>query len=259
MPLPSTAGELQQFICATNWMRDSLIDYARVVHPVPKKLDSVLIGKWKTKRVASGISLQLDLDEQESFEQVKDLLGKSAVLACPMEGAMFCLFTDASDYGWAAIVTQVEVWQADAAITEQTHELLICKGGTFHGAQLHWSVIEKEAYPIGLSCDDLDYLLMRPGGFQIYCDHRNLIHLFAPGAVLRKHVRGKLLRWSIKLMAHEYAIIHIDGTSNLWADMISRWGGSATSDVTRFKRISRSQTRATRQAVLRPLDQDGFV
>ncbi|KAG2783111.1 hypothetical protein PC129_g21185 [Phytophthora cactorum] len=54
MPLPSTAGELQLFICATNWMRDSLIDYTRVVHPLQKKLDGVLMGKRKTKHVASG-------------------------------------------------------------------------------------------------------------------------------------------------------------------------------------------------------------
>ena len=30
MPIPETAGELQQFLCASNWLRDSLIDYARV-------------------------------------------------------------------------------------------------------------------------------------------------------------------------------------------------------------------------------------
>eukprot|EP00644_Phytophthora_capsici_P005411 jgi/Phyca11/96548/e_gw1.1.1876.1 len=34
MPYPSTAGELQQFLCATNWMRESLIDYARQVSPL---------------------------------------------------------------------------------------------------------------------------------------------------------------------------------------------------------------------------------
>ncbi|KAG2798084.1 hypothetical protein PC110_g21016 [Phytophthora cactorum] len=134
------------------------------------------------------------------------------MLVYPKEGTTLCLLTGASDYGWEAIVTQGE------------------------------SVIEKEAYPIVLSCDDLDYLLMRPRGFQIYCNHRNLIHLIAPGAELKIHVRDQLLRWSIKLMAHEYTIIHIDGTSNLWADMIGRWGGNATPDVTRFKRITRSQT-----------------
>eukprot|EP00644_Phytophthora_capsici_P008025 jgi/Phyca11/125381/e_gw1.58.226.1 len=42
MPLPTTAGELQQFICACNWMRDSLINYAGHVQTLQKRLDETL-------------------------------------------------------------------------------------------------------------------------------------------------------------------------------------------------------------------------
>lgn len=34
MPYPTTAGQLQQFICAANWMRESIVDYARAVEPL---------------------------------------------------------------------------------------------------------------------------------------------------------------------------------------------------------------------------------
>ncbi|OWZ13400.1 hypothetical protein PHMEG_00013278 [Phytophthora megakarya] len=187
MPPPCTAGQLQQFICATNWMRDSLIDYARVVHPLQQCLDVALNGKRKTKRVASGIVVKLNEEEVNSFNQVKTLLQKSAQLAHPRDGATFCLFVDASDVGWASILTQVATWKTGVAVTDQAHELLICKGGTFHGVQQHWSVIEKEGYPIVLSCEDLDYILLRPGGFKIFCDHRNLIHVFATGQEIKKH------------------------------------------------------------------------
>jgi hypothetical protein len=34
MPYPNTAGELQQVLCAINWMRESLVDYARQVSPL---------------------------------------------------------------------------------------------------------------------------------------------------------------------------------------------------------------------------------
>eukprot|EP00644_Phytophthora_capsici_P019693 jgi/Phyca11/133740/e_gw1.698.1.1 len=57
MPVPVTAGQLQQFICATNWMRDSLVDYARTVRPLQSLLDRALAGKRKTKCVASRISI----------------------------------------------------------------------------------------------------------------------------------------------------------------------------------------------------------
>eukprot|EP00644_Phytophthora_capsici_P000720 jgi/Phyca11/109428/e_gw1.16.740.1 len=79
MPPPTTAGELQQFICASNWMRDSLIDYARTVQLLQQCLDRALEGKRKTKRVASGISLQLSKEELASFDQVKKLLANTTL------------------------------------------------------------------------------------------------------------------------------------------------------------------------------------
>ncbi|KAJ8575615.1 hypothetical protein ON010_g3595 [Phytophthora cinnamomi] len=116
MPQPRKVGQLPQFICATNWMRDSLIDYARVVQPLQQCLDVALKGKCKTN-------------------QVKTLLQQSAQLAYPHHGATLCLFVDANNEGWASILSQVAVRKSGVTVTDQAHELLICKRGTFHGAQ----------------------------------------------------------------------------------------------------------------------------
>ncbi|GAB9476818.1 unnamed protein product [Globisporangium polare] len=103
IPYLNTAAELQQFVCATNWLREDLVDYARVD------------------------------------------------------------------------------WKLTTPIQEQKHELLICMGGAFKESQLNWTVLEKEMYPIVHACDKLEYLLLRAQGFKIDCDHRNIMHLFAPG------------------------------------------------------------------------------
>ena len=87
------------------------------------------------------------------------------------------MLTDASDLVWGLVVTQVGDWQQDVPVQEQKHELLVCMGGAFRGAALNWSVIEKEAYPIAHACEHLEYLLL---GFNLYCDHRNIVYLFAP-------------------------------------------------------------------------------
>lgn len=115
-----------------------------------------------------GDAVDLNEEEVNSFNQVKMLLQQSAQLAYPRDGATFCLFVDASDVGWASILTQVAAWKPGVAVTDQSYELLFCKGGTFHGAQKHWHVIEKEGYPIVLLCEDLDYVLLRPGGFKVF-------------------------------------------------------------------------------------------
>jgi hypothetical protein len=36
LPYPTTAGELQQFVCAINWMRESIIGFARQVSPLQR-------------------------------------------------------------------------------------------------------------------------------------------------------------------------------------------------------------------------------
>ncbi|OWZ16599.1 hypothetical protein PHMEG_0009583 [Phytophthora megakarya] len=48
MPYPTTAAQLQQFVCVANWMRESIVDYARAVEPLQQRLDNVLRnGKQK--------------------------------------------------------------------------------------------------------------------------------------------------------------------------------------------------------------------
>eukprot|EP00644_Phytophthora_capsici_P005172 jgi/Phyca11/96115/e_gw1.1.1847.1 len=135
MPYPTTAGELQQFVCAINWMRESIVDFARQVAPLQHRLDAALADTKRTKRVAAGIKIELTREECTAFDEVKEMLATSATLAFSNDSATTCLFTDASDVGWAVIVTQ-------------QHKLLTCMSGTFTGSQLNWTVIEKEALPI---------------------------------------------------------------------------------------------------------------
>ncbi|GMF48225.1 unnamed protein product [Phytophthora fragariaefolia] len=227
LPYPKTAGELQQFLCATNWMRDSLIDYARIARPLQDTLDAALSRATKrTKRVASGIAVDLGVLEKTAYDEMKNLLLTSMTLAFPKEGATMCLLTDASDLGWSVLVTQVVMWQPTKEVHQQQHERLVCLSGSFTGSQCNWCIIEKEAYLIVCACEKLSYRLLRPGGFRLYCDHRNLVYVFAPGKEVKKHIRGKLLRLSTKLMEYRYEVEHIDGDSNVWADMVSGWAGN---------------------------------
>ncbi|KAF0712996.1 Aste57867_4570 [Aphanomyces stellatus] len=262
VPPPTNAGDLQQFICATNWLRDSITEYAQTVDPLQKRLTKALEGKAKKKRVASGVQVALTAEELAAFEALKEKLRAAVELSHPREDATMCLFTDASDNGWSIIITQ--------------HEMLLCQSGMFTGAQLNWSVIKKEAYPIARACDKLNYLLMRPKGFRMYCDHENLIQVFAPEKEWKQFQRAKLTRWTGIIGGYRYTIEHIRGTHNLWADLMSRWGqprpAAATNGVSVRRRTSTSWTKKkkpktpdrptgiqTKESKLRPLDSPDFV
>ncbi|KAJ8576463.1 hypothetical protein ON010_g2752 [Phytophthora cinnamomi] len=116
-------------------MRDSLIDYARIARPLQDALDAALSRASKrTKRVALGIAIGLNDVERNAYDEMKNLLSTSATMSFPKEGATVCLITDASDAGWAVLVSQVTDWQPEQLVHEQQHEILIFLSGTFTGS-----------------------------------------------------------------------------------------------------------------------------
>ncbi|GLD95516.1 hypothetical protein PINS_up004193 [Pythium insidiosum] len=180
MPLPPTAAALQNFLCAVNWLRESMVDYARVVGPLQFKLEEVMRTRGRKKRQLEGVDLPWSKDEEAAFKRVLSLLMTSTKTYFAEPTADVCLFTDASNTGWAVVLTQVKNWVPTASVVDQSHEMLVCLSGLFKGAEANWSVIEKEAYPVVRACSDLAYLLERERGFRIYCDHANLVEIFAP-------------------------------------------------------------------------------
>ncbi|OWZ07339.1 hypothetical protein PHMEG_00020277, partial [Phytophthora megakarya] len=159
-----------------------------------------------------------------------------------------CLFQKEirCELGWGLVVTQVDNWDAELPAPEQPHQLLICKSGIFDDTERRWSIIEKEAYPIIWAARNLGHLLIRPSGFRLFCDHKNLIFVFAPNHEVKRHIRGKLQRWALSLTGLIYQIDHIDGSANVWADLLSRWGLAHPSEVglhVKCKFVTRSQQR----------------
>ncbi|GMF30980.1 unnamed protein product [Phytophthora fragariaefolia] len=195
--------------------------------------------------------------ELEAFDAVRGLITASAPQHFPAADADTCVLSDASHGGWGLIVSQVRNWNDEAPVYEQDHELLICKGGLFKGSSLNWSIVEKEAYPLVKACTDLEYLLQREKGFRMYTDHANLMYIFNPSMEIKRHVRDKLQRWAMRLWGLRYTIEHINGSSNVWADMFSRWGqpGAESGEARCLAVRTRSGSAVS---AIRPLSDPGF-
>ncbi len=109
----------------------------------------------------------------------------------------FCLYTDASEHSWGAVLTQMPREDIGKKLEEQRHEPLFFLGGQFKASSKHWAIIEKEAFAMVESFTRLDYLLQREAGFRIYADHKNLVNLFDPQyrpAAVKKFTEEKLQR-----------------------------------------------------------------
>ncbi|POM61981.1 hypothetical protein PHPALM_28920, partial [Phytophthora palmivora] len=259
LPLPSTVAELQYFVCVANWLHESLPDFARVVAPLQDKLQSERNKLGRRSRNALNVALQWAGVEEEAFDEVIALIRDSALMTFPDDDCEVCLFVDASQEGYAIILTQVPEWNDTLTVEEQDHRLIVCKGGLFRESQLRWPIIDKEAYPIVKACQNLCYVLQRANGFRLFCDHSNLIYVFAPKVELKKHVRDRLQRWAMRLCGMRYTIEHIPGTTNLWADIVSRWRVSSSVMAAAVRTRRDRPTPVTSLSQLRPLTDAEFV
>ena len=88
-----------------NWLRESVIDYSRVAEPLYEKLNTMLASSGQKKRVAVGIAVTWSQNDMEAYNTFLRSLVQSAQLQHPSSEATVCLFTDASDAGWAVVVT----------------------------------------------------------------------------------------------------------------------------------------------------------
>ena len=233
LSVPTTGDQLQQFVCAINWMRQSIPAYNELVAPLQALLERVCVatGTRKKARLASATLVDHGWDSEhlKCFNDCKEALAHSVTLAHPDEDFDFYLCTDASHMHHGAVLTQVPPGQADLPLQDQDHRPLGFISGTFDKTQLRWSVTEKEAYAIIFAVKRLDYMLHRERGFIILTDHRNLAYIFgtdAPPAQPR-YLADKLARWAVTLSCFRYKIRHVPGEANAWGDMLSRWGNRA--------------------------------
>lgn len=239
MSSPSTAAELQQFVCAANWMRSSIPDFARVTSPLYAILEKAMQSsgarsKKQLQKVALS-SLGWGPVEEQSLVDVKSKLLKMVPLAHPNPEWEVALVTDASQDHWGAVVVQFPPDDDSKPLSEQQNQPLAFLSGHFRGASHRWPTIEKEAFAIVESCKRLEYLLLRSRGFRLYTDHRNLVYIFNPYAIdgtMQRYQADKLQRWSMALSSFTYEIEHIRGEDNVWGDLLSRWGASSTSEIT---------------------------
>ena len=57
VPTPKTAGELQQYLAAMQWLKSKMPNYNKVVAPLQEILNACLEGTRRTKSAASKVSL----------------------------------------------------------------------------------------------------------------------------------------------------------------------------------------------------------
>ena len=85
-----------------------------------------------------------------SFQMLKDTLCSAPILKYPDTTKPYMLYTDASKYGWAGVLTQKHTSVVNGKEITMDHPVSYVSG-LFHGSQLNWAALTKEAYAIYMS------------------------------------------------------------------------------------------------------------
>jgi transposase InsO family protein len=194
-PLPTRLKELQGFLGLVNYFRDHVSNMSEKVRGIRTLVDN----KSKSKKLAWTPELEAQ------YYQLQEEVATCPALFFIHEHAMIVVMTDASDYGIGAYIYQV---------VDGKELPIVFMSKTLHGAQLNWSVIEKEAYAIFITLTKFSHLL-RDNHFLLRTDHKNLTYINVESS-------PKVKRWKIALQDFNFKIEHVAGKDNPVADAFSR-------------------------------------
>ena len=145
MPPPKTPKEVRQFLGLVGYYRKFVPKFADIARPLTNLTKQDVRFEWSEKC-------------QKTFQLLKDMLLKEPVLKYPDPSKPYTLFTDASKYAWACVLTQEYEHEFDGKLKKILHPITYVSG-LFKGSQVNWASLTKEAYAIYMSVKKLSYYL----------------------------------------------------------------------------------------------------
>ena len=201
MPVPNSAKEIKQFLGLTGYYRKFVPRFADISRPLTTLTKKDAKFEWTSVC-------------QKSFELLKEALCGEPVLKYADTSKPYTLYTDASKYGWAGVLTQPHVMTVDGKSTTTDHPVAFVSG-LFRGSQLNWAALMKEAFAIYMSVKKLLFYLT-DAQILLRSDHKPLEKF-----LLKNTLNSKVNNWAMELEAFNIQFDYIKGSNNILADTLS--------------------------------------
>ena len=194
MPTPKNAKQVKQFL--------GLVGYYRKF--VPRFAD---ISRILTKLTRKDQEFKWTLECDKCFHMLKDYLQEAPILRYPDPAASYTLYTDASKYAYAGVLTQRQ---------DDTDHPVAYVSGLFRGSQLNWAALTKEAYAIYMSVKKLSFYL-DSARITVCSDHLPLKRFLE-----KNTLNAKVNNWAVELESQKIDFVFIQGTKNVLAGTLAR-------------------------------------
>ena len=144
---------------------------------------------------------------ENCFQILKEFLQQAPILRYPDPQASYTLYTDASKYAYAGILTQHD---------NGTDHPMTYVSGLFRGSQLNWATLTKEAYAIYMSVKKLSFYI-DTAKITVKSDHLPLKKFLE-----KNTLNSKVNNWAVELESRNIIFEYIPRIQNTLADTLSR-------------------------------------
>ena len=141
------------------------------------------------------------------FQILKDSLQQAPILKYPDPQASYTLYTDASKYAYAGILTQH---------SNSTDHPITYISSLFHSSQLNWATLTKEANAIYMSVKKLSFYI-DTAKITLKSDHLPLKKFLE-----KNTLNSKVNNWAVELESQNITFEYIPEIRNTLADTLSR-------------------------------------
>ena len=201
-PRPETVTQIRKFTGLTNYYRKFIHNYAKVA----RLLHQLVSGEnAKLKRA----TVKWTEECERSFLELKDLCSNTPVLAYPDYTRNFKLYTDASESGLGAVLTQVSKDKKERPVAYASR--------TLSKSERNYDAHKLEFLALKWSITDRFHEYLYGGTFDVYTDNNPLTYILTSAKL---DAIGQ--RWVASLGPYNFSLHYNPGRQNTVADSLSR-------------------------------------
>jgi hypothetical protein len=209
-PVPKPVKDLQSFLGTTVYVQRFCANYAEISAP--------LFNLVKSKEKV----IMWTPSAQTAFENLKEALSNTPVLAFPNFARPFRIRTDASQFAIGGVLYQDESspgeveGEAMSPKSQSVERPIAFTGRKLTSAELNYPTQEQEMLAI-IHCLNIWRVYLIDGGCTVETDHRSLEKVLT-----QKSINRRICRWYDQLADYRIKFCYIPGVTNTVADALSR-------------------------------------
>ena len=197
-PAPQDVHEVRSVLGLFSYYRRFMPHFSELAKPLIKLTEKNRVFSWGR-------------EQQDAFDQLKQLLEQAPVLAHPRKEGSFILDTDASNEGIGAVLSQVQ---------DDEEKVIAFASKTLSKTERNYCITRRELLAVVYFTEQFKHFLLgRP--FLIRTDN-SAVRYWMRLQSNSYDPQGQTARWMIKLAAFDFEIKHRSGKQHGNADSMSR-------------------------------------